>query len=92
MGDRAEVDAGLVVGAEQEVGNFVRAAPGERPEGEPADRGVPDQGGHQPEGKDGRAANELTFTDWDPVSKQPLFKSAAAQVERIEGSGSGGGS
>jgi len=49
-------------------------------------------GGHQPEGKDGRAANELTFTDWDPVSKQPLFKTAAAQVERIDGSGSGGAS
>ncbi|RZU16385.1 molybdopterin dinucleotide binding protein [Kribbella rubisoli] len=31
----------------------------------------------------GRAANELTITDWDPCSKQPLFKSAAARVERI---------
>jgi anaerobic selenocysteine-containing dehydrogenase len=31
----------------------------------------------------GRAANELTITDWDPSSKQPLFKSAAARVERI---------
>ena len=30
-----------------------------------------------------RAANELTPTDWDPVSKQPLFKTAAAAVERI---------
>jgi anaerobic selenocysteine-containing dehydrogenase len=40
--------------------------------------------GHEP-GKDaaGRAANELTLTDWDPVSKQPLFKTAAAAVERI---------
>ena len=39
--------------------------------------------GHEP-GKDGgRAANELTMTDWDPVSKQPLFKTAAAAVERI---------
>jgi anaerobic selenocysteine-containing dehydrogenase len=27
-----------------------------------------------------RAANELTITDWDPVSKQPLFKVAAATV------------
>jgi len=35
-------------------------------------------------GKDGdRAANELTFTDWDPVSKQPLFKTAAAALRRI---------
>ncbi|WP_158894437.1 molybdopterin oxidoreductase family protein [Amycolatopsis anabasis] len=30
-----------------------------------------------------RAANELTITDWDPVSKQPLFKTAAARVDRI---------
>jgi anaerobic selenocysteine-containing dehydrogenase len=34
-------------------------------------------------GGDGRAANELTLTDWDPVSKQPIFKTAAAQVERV---------
>ncbi|MGY1856943.1 molybdopterin oxidoreductase family protein [Modestobacter sp. SYSU DS0290] len=40
--------------------------------------------GHQPDGERGRAANELTITDWDPVSKQPLFKSAAARVERLE--------
>jgi anaerobic selenocysteine-containing dehydrogenase len=30
-----------------------------------------------------RAANELTPTDWDPVSKQPLFKTAAAALTRI---------
>jgi len=35
-----------------------------------------------------RAANELTITAWDPVSKQPLFKSAAVRVIR-EGPGSG---
>jgi anaerobic selenocysteine-containing dehydrogenase len=29
------------------------------------------------------AANELTITVWDPVSKQPLFKTAAARVEKI---------
>lgn len=27
-----------------------------------------------------RAANELTLTDWDPVSKQPIFKTAAARL------------
>jgi anaerobic selenocysteine-containing dehydrogenase len=32
-----------------------------------------------------RAANELTLTDWDPVSKQPIFKTAAAAVRRIGG-------
>jgi anaerobic selenocysteine-containing dehydrogenase len=36
-----------------------------------------------PTGRDGdRAANELTRTDWDPVSKQPLFKTAAATIRR----------
>jgi anaerobic selenocysteine-containing dehydrogenase len=39
--------------------------------------------GHEPDGEHGRAANELTLTAWDPASKQPLFKTAAAQVERI---------
>ena len=39
--------------------------------------------GYKPELVNGRAANELTITDWDPVSKQPLFKSAAAKVERM---------
>jgi predicted molibdopterin-dependent oxidoreductase YjgC len=33
--------------------------------------------GNQP-----RAANELTITLWDPVSKQPRFKAAAVNVER----------
>ncbi len=37
-------------------------------------------GGDRPDGDNGRAANELTMTDWDPVSKQPLFKTATAQV------------
>lgn len=31
------------------------------------------------QGRD-RAANEITVTDWDPVSKQPLFKTSAAAV------------
>lgn len=30
-----------------------------------------------------RAANELTLTDWDPASKQPLFKTAAARVHLV---------
>lgn len=29
------------------------------------------------------AANELTLTEWDPVSKQPVFKNAAVKVEKI---------
>ncbi|HEU5130242.1 MAG TPA: nitrate reductase [Glycomyces sp.] len=42
-----------------------------------------DTTGHAPEDGRGRAANELTVTEWDPVSKQPLFKTAAARVERV---------
>ena len=43
-------------------------------------------GGHEPQ-EHGRAANELTLTDWDPASKQPLFKTAAAAVERVSAGG-----
>ncbi|WP_460546452.1 molybdopterin oxidoreductase family protein [Glycomyces halotolerans] len=46
------------------------------------------EAGHEPDGEHGRAANELTITDWDPASKQPLFKTAAARVERV-GAGDG---
>ncbi|MBQ1116439.1 molybdopterin oxidoreductase family protein [Streptomyces sp. C3-3] len=31
-----------------------------------------------------RAANETTITDWDPASKQPLFKTAAAALTLVE--------
>ena len=34
-------------------------------------------------GPHARAANELTLTDWDPASKQPIFKTAAAQARRL---------
>ena len=34
------------------------------------------------DGRHTRAANELTPTSWDPVSKQPLFKVAAVRLER----------
>jgi anaerobic selenocysteine-containing dehydrogenase len=39
-------------------------------------------GGAGPDGRP-RAANELTLTEWDPVSKQPLYKVAAVKVERL---------
>jgi ferredoxin-nitrate reductase len=41
-----------------------------------------DLDGAGPEGRP-RAANELTLTAWDPVSKQPQLKIAAVKVERI---------
>jgi len=31
-----------------------------------------------------RAANEATITDWDPASKQPLFKVGAVAVRKVE--------
>lgn len=40
--------------------------------------------GREPDGGARRAANEVTMTEWDPASKQPLFKTAAAQVELLE--------
>src|SRR5205085_3316321 len=30
-----------------------------------------------------RAANELTITQWDPTSKQPIFKVAAVRVKKV---------
>ena len=39
--------------------------------------------GDDPDRPHDRAANELTPTDWDPVSKQPIFKTAAAQLVRV---------
>lgn len=39
-------------------------------------------GGWEP-GDRSRAANELTPTDWDPVSRQPIFKTAAAAAARV---------
>jgi ferredoxin-nitrate reductase len=42
-----------------------------------------DRGTDAPDGDAGRAANEMTITAWDPVSKQPLFKNAAVRVEKV---------
>lgn len=35
------------------------------------------------DGEHDRAANELTPTDWDPASKQPIFKTAAVALARV---------
>ena len=42
-----------------------------------------DEGAAAPNGAAPRAANEMTITAWDPVSKQPLFKVAAVRVSRV---------
>jgi anaerobic selenocysteine-containing dehydrogenase len=38
--------------------------------------------GSEPDGRP-RAANELTITRWDPVSKQPIYKTAAVSVTKV---------
>ncbi|XTZ14437.1 molybdopterin oxidoreductase family protein [Micromonospora echinospora] len=40
-----------------------------------------------PDDRTPRAANELTITAWDPVSKQPLFKVAAVAVAKLADGG-----
>jgi anaerobic selenocysteine-containing dehydrogenase len=40
-------------------------------------------GAGPPPGHPGRAANELTMTAWDPVSRQPLFKAGAVRVTPV---------
>jgi anaerobic selenocysteine-containing dehydrogenase len=39
-----------------------------------------DRGAAEADGGSPRAANELTITAWDPISKQPLFKVAAVRA------------
>ncbi|MCC9737981.1 molybdopterin oxidoreductase family protein [Streptomyces sp. MNU89] len=43
---------------------------------------APGTDGAAPDGHP-RAANELTLTEWDPVSKQPLFKLGKARVTKV---------
>jgi anaerobic selenocysteine-containing dehydrogenase len=38
----------------------------------------------QPNNDHRRAANELTITGWDPISKQPHFKFAAVRIDKVE--------
>jgi anaerobic selenocysteine-containing dehydrogenase len=40
------------------------------------------EGGKAPNGHP-RAANELTITEWDPASKQPLYKTGAVKVSKV---------
>ena len=37
----------------------------------------------RPNGDHDRAANEITITQWDAASKQPIFKTAACRVEKV---------
>jgi anaerobic selenocysteine-containing dehydrogenase len=53
------------------------------PDGGTAGGGSTSAGGAASPARPVRAANELTITEWDPVSKQPVFKNAAVRVERL---------
>jgi anaerobic selenocysteine-containing dehydrogenase len=44
--------------------------------------------GSEPNGR-AHAANELTITRWDPVSKQPIYKTSAVRVAKVA-AGEGG--
>jgi anaerobic selenocysteine-containing dehydrogenase len=44
---------------------------------------VPFHYGYWDDAERARAANELTITSWDPVSKQPHFKYAAARIRKV---------
>jgi anaerobic selenocysteine-containing dehydrogenase len=48
---------------------------------------IPFHYGYFDSGEHPRAANELTITEWDPVSKQPYFKFAAVKVEKVRTDG-----
>jgi len=39
--------------------------------------------GHEPGSGPGTAANEFTRTEWDPVSKQPVYKVTAVKVTKV---------
>jgi ferredoxin-nitrate reductase len=45
-----------------------------------------DRNGSGPNGS-AHAANELTLTEWDPVSKQPYFKAGAVRVVKLADAG-----
>ena len=45
---------------------------------------IPFHYGDDGEAEEPTAANRLTISGWDPVSKQPYFKYAAVAVRRVE--------
>ena len=84
--ERLEIDEGDVLSVRSRRGEIVAPArvSGVR-EGTvfaPFHYGYWDSGRTSRDGQQ-TAANELTMTEWDPVSKQPVFKNAAVRVQRL---------
>jgi predicted molibdopterin-dependent oxidoreductase YjgC len=52
---------------------------------EPGQVFIPFHFGYWDDTERARAANELTITGWDPVSKQPYFKYAAVKLIKVKG-------
>ncbi|WP_413759321.1 molybdopterin oxidoreductase family protein [Streptomyces sp. MMBL 11-3] len=61
-------------------GNGPESGKGSGPDGGSGPGSASGPGGGTP----GRAANETTITDWDPASKQPLFKTGTAALTLVE--------
>ncbi|OLF09722.1 nitrate reductase [Actinophytocola xinjiangensis] len=84
---RLEITEGDVVRVESPRGAIqVRARVGQVREGAvfaPFHYGAWDPAGLDVDASPSRQANELTMTVWDPVSKQPYFKTAACRVTKI---------
>lgn len=78
---RLDIRDGDMVGVESRRGRIIaRARLGDIIPGHVF---VPFHYGYWDEPERARAANELTMTEWDPVSKQPYFKHAAVNVQKI---------
>jgi predicted molibdopterin-dependent oxidoreductase YjgC len=75
------IQEGDLVEAETRRGKV--RAPAQVGDIEPGHVFVPFHYGYWDDDTQPRAANELTITAWDPVSKQPHFKFAAARIRKV---------
>ena len=78
---RLEISNGSLVRITSRRGEIVAAA---RLNGiTPGQVFIPFHYGYWDDNERSRAANELTISEWDPVSKQPHFKYAAVKLSRV---------
>jgi ferredoxin-nitrate reductase len=79
--ERYGIGAGDMVEVESRRGRL--RAPARIGDIEPGHVFVPFHYGYWDDPARARAANELTITSWDPVSKQPYFKFAAVRIRKV---------